>query len=68
MKPQGPNERCRGWGGGQNKLFQNESFLTCCYSFEIGQFSTLKYQSERQAIELLFKAHISVDYPSSNTN
>ena len=37
-------------------------------SFAIGQFLILKNQSERQAIELLFKVQISPNHPSSNTN
>ena len=52
----------------QNKLFQNASLLMCYCSFAIGQFLILKYQSERQAIELLLKVQISLDHPSSNTN
>ena len=40
---------------GQNKLFQNASILMCYCSFAIGQFSTLKNQFARQALELLFK-------------
>ena len=40
----------------------------CYCSFAIGQFLTLKNQSERQAIGLLFKVQISPDHPSSNTN
>ena len=39
----------------------------CYCSFAIGQFLILKNQSERQAIELLFKVQIILDYPSSNT-
>ena len=60
MQPQCPNERGKGGGGGgggeggQNKFFQNASLLMCYCSFVIGQFSLLKNQSERQAIELLF--------------
>ena len=53
---------------GQNKLFLNASRLMWYCSFEIGQFSTLKKQPERQAIKLLFKVQISLDYFSSNTN
>ena len=34
---------------GQDKLFKNASLLMCYCSFEIGQYSTLKNQSERQA-------------------
>ena len=52
---------------GQNNLFQNASLLMCYCSFAIGQFLILKNQSERQAIELLFKVQISLDHPSSNT-
>ena len=52
----------------QNKLFQNPSHLMRYCSFAIGQFVTLKNQSEKQAIELLFKVQISLDHPSSNTN
>ena len=40
----------------------------CNCSFAIGQFLIFKNQSERQAIELLFKVQISLDHPSSNTN
>ena len=53
---------------GKNKLFQNASLLMGYCSFAIGQFLILKNQSERQAIELLFKVQISLDHPSSNTN
>ena len=52
---------------GQNKLFRNTSLLMCYCSFAIGQFLTLKNQSERQAIELLLKVQISRDHPSGNT-
>ena len=50
---------------GQNKLFQNASIVMCYCSFENGQFLILKNQSERQAIELLFKVQISLGHPSS---
>ena len=63
MQLQGPN----GTDKGENKLFQNALFLMCYCSFEIGQFQTLKAQSERHAIEL-FKVQISPDHPKSNTN
>ena len=53
---------------GQNKHFQNASLLMYFCSFAIGQFLILKIQSDRQAIELLFKVQISLDHPSSNTN
>ena len=53
---------------GQNKLFQNASPLMCYRSFAIGQFLTLKNQSERLAIELLLKVQISPDHRSGNTN
>ena len=33
-----------------------------------GAKQTLKNQSEKQAIVLLFKVQISLDHPSSNTN
>ena len=36
----------------------------CYCSFAIGQYSTLESQTERQAIELLFKVFISSDHPS----
>ena len=52
----------------QIKLFQNASFLMCYCSIVIGQFQTLKTQSERHAIELLFKVQISPDQPRNNTN
>ena len=53
---------------GQNKLFQNASLLMRYCKFVILQFSLLKNQSERQAVELLFKVQISPDHLSSNTN
>ena len=53
---------------GLNKLFQDASLLRCYCRFANEQFSTLKNQSERQAIELLFKVQISPDHPSSNAN
>ena len=53
---------------GQNKLFQNASLLMCYCSFAIGQILTLKNQSERHAIEFVFKVQISPNHPSSNTN
>ena len=31
----------------------------------MGQFKILKTQTERHAIELLFKVHVSHDYPTS---
>ena len=43
-------------------------FWMCYCSFAIGHFLILKNQSERQAIELLFKVQISWDRTSSNTN
>ena len=60
MQTQCPNER----GKGANKLFQNVSLLMCYCSFAFGQFLILKNQSEKQAIELLFKVQISPDQPS----
>ena len=47
---------------GQNKLFQNALLLMCYCCFAIGQFLSLKTQSEKQAIELLFKVQISPDH------
>ena len=38
------------------------------FTFKKFNFLILKNQSERQAIELLFKVQISLDHPSSNTN
>ena len=54
---------------GQNKLFQSASLLDvllmlCDWTF----FLILKNQSEKQAIELLFKVQFSPDLPSSKTN
>ena len=40
----------------------------CYCSFAIGHFLILKNQSERQAIELLFKVQISPGHISSNSN
>ena len=40
----------------------------CYCNSAIGQFLTLKNQSEKQAIALLFKIQISPDHPSSNKN
>ena len=52
----------------QIKLFQDASLLMRYCSFAIGQVLILKNQSERQAIELLFKVQTSLFHPSSNTN
>ena len=43
-------------------------FWMCSCNFAIGHFLILKNQSERQAIELLFKVQISPDHTLSNTN
>ena len=53
---------------GQNKLFQNASLLMCFCRVMIGQFLTLKTQSVRRAIELLFKDKKSLDHTTSYTN
>ena len=53
---------------GKIKSSKNASLLICYCSFAINHFLTLKNQSERQAIELLFTVEISPDYPSSNTH
>ena len=53
---------------GQNKLSKVHHFWMCYCSFAIGHFLILKNQSERQAIELLFKVQISADHPLRNTN
>ena len=37
----------------------------CYLSFRMGQFKILKTQSERHAIELLFKVQVSPDHPTS---
>ena len=50
---------------GHNKLFFG--CVTVALRLDIF-FSILKNQSERQAIELLFKVQISPDRTSSNTN
>ena len=42
-------------GGGQNNFFRNASLLMWYCSFAIGHFLTLKSQSEKQDIVLLFK-------------
>ena len=52
MQAQCPNYEARG----PNKLSQNASLLMYYCSFAIGQFLILKSQSEKQAIELLFKS------------
>ena len=64
MQPQCPYEG----GNGAKKLFQSASLFICYCSSAIGQFLTLKNQSEKQAIALLFKVQISPDHPSSNKN
>ena len=53
---------------GAKKLFQSASLFICYCSSAIGQFLTLKNQSEKQAIALLFEVQISPDHPSSNKN
>ena len=54
--------------GGKIIFSKVHHFWMCYCSFASGYFLILKNQSERQAIELLFKVQISPDYPSSNTN
>ena len=53
---------------GQNKLFQNASILMCFCNFVTAYFLTLKTQSVRHVIGLMFKVQISPDHPTSNTN
>ena len=47
---------------GQNKLFQNASLLMCFSNFATGYFLTLKTQSVRHVIELMFRVQISPDH------
>ena len=54
--------------GGKINFAKVHSLLDVLLSFAIGHFLILKNQSERQAIELLFKVQISPDHTSSNTN
>ena len=49
---------------GQNKLFQNASLLMCFCNFATGYFLTLKTQSVKHVIELMFKCQISPDHPT----
>ena len=49
------------------KLFQSASLLVCFCSFATGNSKTLKTQSARHAIELLFNVHICPYHPMSNT-
>ena len=53
---------------GRNKLFQNASLFRSFGNFAAWQFLSLKTQSVRHAIELLFKVQISSDNPTSNIN
>ena len=53
---------------GQNKHFQSASLLDVLLKLCDWTFLILKNQSERQAIELLFKVQINPDHLSSNTN
>ena len=54
--------------GGKINFSKVHHFWMCYCSFVIGPSLILKNQSERQAIELLFKVQISLDHTSSNTN
>ena len=54
--------------GGKINFSKVHHFWMCYCSFAIGHFLILKNQSEKQAIELLFKVQISPDRTSSNTN
>ena len=54
--------------GGKISFSKVHYFWMCYCSFAIGHYLILKNQSERQAIELLFKVQISTDRTSSNTN
>ena len=62
MQPKCPNERSK--GGGEINFSKVHHFWMCYCSFAIGHFLILKNQSERQAIELLFKVQISLDRTS----
>ena len=53
---------------GQNNLFQNASLLMCFCNFATGYLLTLKTQSVRHVIELMFKVQISPDRATSNTD
>ena len=53
---------------GQNKVFQNASILMYFCNFVTGYFWTIKTQSVRNVIGLMFKVQISPDHPTSNTN
>ena len=53
MQPQFPNERDKGVGGGKvnfKKKQKKTSLLMCYCSFAIGQFLTLKNQSENRLL------------------
>ena len=54
--------------GGKINFSKVHHFWMCSRNFAIGHFLILKNQSERQAIELLFKVQISPDHTLSNTN
>ena len=54
--------------GGKINFSKVDHFRICYCSFAIGHSLILKNQSERQAIELLFKVQTSPDWTSSNTN
>ena len=54
--------------GGKLNFSKVHHFWMCYCNFAIGHFLILKNQSERQAIELLFKVQISLYHTSSNTN
>ena len=54
--------------GGKINFSKVHHFWMCNCSFAIGHFLILKNQSERDAIELLFKVQISLYHTSSNTN
>ena len=66
MQPQCSNERSK---GGKINFSKVHHFWMCYCSFASGHFFLiLKNQSEKQAIELLFKVQISPDHSSSNTD
>ena len=61
-------KEARGGGGGKINFSKEHRFWMCYCRFVIGDFLILKNQSERQAIEFLFKVQISPECTSSNTH
>ena len=58
----------KGGGGGKINFSKTHRFWCAAVALRMDTFKILKTQSERYAIEMLFKVQVRPDHPTSNTN